>query len=81
MISKQKSRIRESAIVDCKREQRWLDEHGSKYAGQWVALNANRLVAHGFDGLEVYNKAKRSGVESPFLIQVEKADELSFGGW
>jgi len=61
-------------------EQEWLSEHGEKYKGKWIALNGNSLVAHGVDGRAVSRAAKAAGVESPFIIFIEKED-VPFGGW
>jgi hypothetical protein len=62
-------------------EQRWLLQHGSQYAGEWVALNGNCLLSHGTDGRVVLSEARRGGVAVPFVVRVEKPDELPFGGW
>ena len=62
-------------------EQRWLREHGKEYEGQWVALNGDRLLSHGNDGRQVLAEARRAGVAVPFVVRVEKADELPFAGW
>ena len=31
----------------------WIEEHRDEYLGQWVALNGNRLLAHGTNAKEV----------------------------
>lgn len=35
------------------REQRWLRAHESEYRGEWLALDGERLIAHGKDGRAV----------------------------
>src|SRR5256885_12056896 len=30
-------------------ESKWLKEYGKEYAGQWVALEGNQLIAHSFN--------------------------------
>jgi hypothetical protein len=67
--------------IDCSRELRWLKEHRQEYMGQWVALDGDRLVAHGTNGREVYEEARQSGVEVPALVKIDPSDELPFGGW
>jgi hypothetical protein len=62
-------------------ERRWLDEHRNEYAGQWVALDGDRLIAHGPDGREVYRQVKEAGVKYPFVVHLPPADALPFGGW
>jgi hypothetical protein len=63
------------------RERQWLLEHGGEYAGEWVALNGDCLLAHGTDGRLVLSEARRAGVDVPFVVRVESTDELPFGGW
>lgn len=72
-----------SAQADPQRqlEQRWLIDHRARYAGEWVALDGDLLIAHGPDGREVLAEARRAGVAIPFVVRVETGDELPFGGW
>lgn len=61
---------------------RWLDENREKYAGQWVALDGDRLIASGATAKEVYLKAKTEGVEIPFVELVTGQESGPFtGGW
>jgi hypothetical protein len=62
-------------------EMRWLSQHRHEYAGQYVALDEDRLVSHGVDGREVYRRAQAAGVKHPFMAHIEPADALPFGGW
>ena len=64
-----------------RRERQWLLQHGKEYEGQWVALDGDCLVSHGTDGRLVLSEARRIGVAVPFVVRVEKRDELPFGGW
>ena len=63
------------------REMEWLSKHRHEYAGQYVALDGDRLVSHGPDGREVYWEARAAGVKVPFMAHIEPADALPFGGW
>ncbi len=69
----EQARPRPAAVqpIDCTRELRWLAEHRDEYAGQWVALDGDRLLSHGPNAREVYQAARRSGVEIPVVVQVE----------
>jgi hypothetical protein len=67
--------------IDRSREQQWLAEHSEEFAGQWVALDGNRLLSHGNNAHEVYEEARRSGVKRPLVVQVEKVGDRPFGGW
>lgn len=62
-----------------KKARKWLDENGEKYMNQWVCLEGDKLVAHGADGLEVHRKAKRAGIEIPFVHHI--VPEVDWGGW
>ena len=50
-------------------EQRWLAEHREEYLGEWVALQGDRLIAHGHDSREVYRAARSAGIGVPFVIR------------
>ncbi len=65
---------------DRSREYEWLKEHAREYAGQWVALEGDRLIAHGANAAEVFAAADASGVERPFLLRVEDPDGPPFAG-
>lgn len=68
--------------LDCTRELNWLAEHQHEYAGQWVALAGDRLLSHGTDPREVYQRAREMGVHAPVLKRIrEPHEELPFGGW
>lgn len=63
-------------------ELKWLQEHQKDYAGEWVALDGDQLIARGSSAREVYQNAKRSGIQVPFIAWVEsEEDQLPFGGW
>lgn len=62
-------------------ERAWLKQHRVEYAGQWVALWGNRLLAAGPDAQKVYRQAQQQGVVDPLLTQVETPDEELIGGW
>ena len=61
---------------------RWLHENREKYAGQWVALDGDRLIANGSTAKEVYSKAKAESVQIPFVELVTERDPVRLtGGW
>jgi hypothetical protein len=67
--------------LDCSLELRWLDQHRQEYIGQWVALQGDRLLAHGMSACAVYDAARSLGVDVPSLLRIEPTEELPFGGW
>ncbi|MEW6129672.1 MAG: DUF5678 domain-containing protein [Acidobacteriota bacterium] len=67
-------------VLDCTKEMEWLKAHRAEYAGQWVALDGEHLIAHGTNSQAVREAARRSGIRLPLIVQVE-SDDLPFGGW
>jgi len=63
------------------RRMAWLKAHREEYAGQYVALDGDRLVGSGATIREAHNQARRHGVPDPFLTHVSSASDAPFGGW
>ena len=81
LVREDRAKVRPSdRIVDLSRELRWIEEHRSEYAGQWVAVRGDRLLSSGPGGREVYEAARAAGDERPFVTRVEPADNLPFAG-
>ncbi len=53
-----------------RRQLEWLKKNREKYAGQYVALDGDRLVGHGATIREANEQAKKNGVKNPFLVRV-----------
>lgn len=58
------------------REMQWLTEREAVYAGQWLALDGDRLLSHGEDPHKARAEARAMGVESPFVVFAEGPDEF-----
>jgi Family of unknown function (DUF5678) len=56
----------------------WLRVHSKEYGGQWVALDGDRLIAHGPDAMAVYAAAEADGAYLPVMDYIEPADALPF---
>ena len=67
-------------IDDGRAELEWLANESRHFAGEWVALDGNRLVAHGPKLAAVKAAAQAAGVSRPFFASVPDSD-LPFGGW
>ncbi len=61
------------------RETRWLARNRYLYAGQWIALEGDLLLATGATGAEVYEKV-RERATPPLVMLIEKEDQ-PFAGW
>lgn len=57
--------------LDSTRELRWLVEHAPEYAGQWVAIDGDRLIAYGPNANEVFDAADADGAHLPLVTFVE----------
>ena len=58
--------------IDRAREMAWIGEHQAEYAGQWVLLDGDRLIAHGDDPLCFKPIVRAEGIETPFIVHVPK---------
>jgi len=73
---------RRIVVKDRRREMQWIREHRNELAGQWVALEGDRVVASGTDARRVYELALRAGSSPPFLVHLDPAELLpTVGGW
>ncbi|HKV40801.1 MAG TPA: hypothetical protein VJX67_16425 [Blastocatellia bacterium] len=63
------------------RERAWINEHRDEYLGMWVALDGDKLLAHGADPRQVYLTAREAGVECPYVDRVEPSYDAFMGGW
>ena len=68
-------------INERKEEFLWLANESGPYAGQWVALDGSRLIAHGAELATVSAAARAAGVIRPLLTHLPPEGELPFGGW
>ena len=50
---------------------KWLREHAREYANQWVALDGDRLIAHGVNASQVYVAARADNATLPMVTFVE----------
>lgn len=66
---------------DRTKENDWLRLHSGEYAGQWVALDGDRLVGHGHNLKEVVKTVKQNGVDDALFVRVEPSDALPWAGF
>lgn len=60
---------------------KWLAEHTREYVEQWVALDGERLIAHGTDSQAVYAAAKADGMYLPLVEFIEDPDNSTQFLW
>jgi len=61
-------------------EFRWLALNRQQYAGRWVALDGNTLLAVGDTARDVY-AAIASHEGTPLVTRIEAEGEAYFAGW
>lgn len=64
-----------------KREYQWMKEHRDEYPGEHLALEGDKLIAHGKTLRQVMDEAGKVGAKAPLFVYIESPDELPFGGW
>jgi hypothetical protein len=60
---------------------RWLAQHRAEFAGQYVALDGDRLLAHGADPQSVIKAVRASGLNGLFFTYVQPLDTPPFAGF
>src|SRR5262245_23699339 len=60
---------------------RWIEEHRAEFAGQYIALDDDRLVAHGTDPQDVIAAVRASGLNGLFFTFIPPADTPPFAGF
>lgn len=62
-------------MPDDAREMKWIEEHKHEYAGQWVALDGDRLIAASPIRAEISVAVKADGAKLPLIIRIPAPDE------
>ena len=60
---------------------KWVAENSKEYAGQWVALEGDRLLSSGPGAGDVAKAARALGVKIPSMIRIPVGEELPCAGW
>ncbi|MCI0392085.1 MAG: excisionase family DNA-binding protein [Acidobacteria bacterium] len=74
LYEKKMGRIVEPPIKmrDMSKDMRWLSEHRDVYAGKWVAVYEDRLVASGDNAKDVYAEVDRVGLPQTMVTFIEE---------
>jgi hypothetical protein len=62
-------------MTDRTREMKWIEEHKREYAGQWVALDGDRLIAASPIRAEISVAVKADGAKIPLIHRIASPDE------
>ncbi|HMV48513.1 MAG TPA: DUF5678 domain-containing protein [Blastocatellia bacterium] len=68
-------RLPPKPMKDRTREMAWLKEHQHEYAGQWVALDGDRLIAASANRLDISAAVKADGAHLPLIHRIAAPDE------
>ncbi len=68
-------------IKDRSKENAWLARHRDQYAGQWIALDGDRLLGHGKRFKDAARAADDAGVPDALIFIVEGSQDLPFAGF
>ncbi len=74
LYEKKMGRIVEPPIKmrDMSKDMKWLSEHRHEYAGKWVAVYEDRLVASGDNAKDVYAEVDRVGLPQTMVTFIEE---------
>ena len=67
-------------MPDDTREMNWIEEHKHEYAGQWVALDGDRLIAASSIQQEVWDAVKADPATLPLVHRISSPDDLPYIG-
>jgi len=59
-------------VRDMSKDMKWLSEHRHEYAGKWVAVYEDRLVASGDNAKDVYAKVDRANYPQTLVTYIEE---------
>jgi hypothetical protein len=74
------NRVQCEPMKDRTREMKWIEEHKHAYAGQWVALDGDRLIAASPVQQEVWDAVKADDAELPLVHRIPSPDDIPYIG-
>lgn len=73
-------RVPSKPMRDRTRERQWVNDHKHEYAGQWVALDGDRLVAASVVQQEVWDAVDATSPNPPLVLRISSPDDLPYIG-
>ena len=62
-------------------ERDWISKNKRAFAGLWVALKGDRLLASGPSAVDVYRAARADSDASPYVAYLDAKEPPIFAGW
>ena len=60
-----------------RRALQWIEEHKEEFDGQWVCLDGDKLVSHGFDGKKFMKKQEQKASKRLLWKELKPKNYLS----
>ena len=73
-------RVPSQPMPDRTKEMDWVERHKHEYAGQWVALDGDRLVAASANRMDISAAIKADGANLPLILRIPSPDDLPYIG-
>ncbi len=67
-------------MPDDRRERQWVKDHKHEYAGQWVALDGDHLIAASPVQQEVWDAVSAGSERPPLVLRIPSPDDLPYIG-
>ncbi len=67
-------------MPDDTRERAWIKKHKQDYAGQWVALDGDRLIAASPNRLEISAAIASDNAILPLIVRIPSLEDLPYVG-
>lgn len=67
-------------MPDRTNERQWVKDHKHEYAGQWVALDGDRLIAASPIQQEVWDAVSADAEIPPLVLRIPSPDDLPYIG-
>jgi excisionase family DNA binding protein len=58
---------------DMSKDMKWLSQHRGEYAGKWVAVYEDRLIASGASAKDVYAEVDKAGLPQTMVTFIEES--------
>lgn len=73
-------RVPSQPMPDDTREMEWVERHKNEYAGQWVALDGDRLIAGSSSRIEISAAIKADRATLPLILRIPSPNDLPYVG-